>query len=68
MRDKLRRSHEVTKQKLVTVFGTFRPGKDIHDYTVPNSSHNNEWYNMALEDIVKFWELPNQYDNKYFYF
>ena len=23
---------------------------------------------MALEDIVKFWELPNQFDNKYYYF
>jgi len=39
--------------------GVFRAGKDIHDYKVPNNPNNNEWNNLALEDIGIFWDLPN---------
>jgi len=31
--------------------GVFRAGKDIHDYKVPNNPDNNEWHNLALEDM-----------------
>jgi hypothetical protein len=48
--------------------GVFRAGKDIHDYKVPNNPDNNEWHNLALEDIGIFWDLPNWDEAKYFYF
>lgn len=68
MRDKLQRPWEVHKGRIITVFGTFRPGKDIHDYKIPNNPYNNEWHNIALEDFVTFWEMANRFDNKYYYF
>ena len=46
----------------------FRAGKDIHDYKVPNNPDNNEWHNLALEDIGIFWDLPNWDESKYYYF
>ena len=48
--------------------GVFRAGKDIHDYKVPNNPDNNEWHNLALEDIGIFWDLPNWDEAKYYYF
>jgi len=53
---------------LVKVTGTWRKGKDIHDYKVPNNPDNNEWNNMALEDIGIFWDLPNWDEAKFYYF
>ena len=50
------------------VRGVFRAGKDIHDYKVPNNPDNNEWHNLALEDIGIFWDLPNWDEAKYYYF
>ena len=48
--------------------GVFRAGKDIHDYKVPNNPDNNDWHNLALEDIGLFWDLPNWDEAKYYYF
>jgi hypothetical protein len=48
--------------------GVFRAGKDIHDYKYPNNPDNNEWHNLALEDIGIFWDLPNWDEAKYYYF
>lgn len=48
--------------------GVFRAGKDIHDYKVPNNPDNNEWHNLALEDIGIYWDLPNWEEAKYYYF
>ena len=46
----------------------FRYGKDIHSYTHPNNPDNNEWHNLALEDIGLYWDLVNFDEQKYFYF
>jgi len=68
-RDKRSRPDEVKSQKqLVKVFGTFLRGKDIHDYKYPNNPDNNEWYNLALEDIAIYWDLPNFDECKFYYF
>jgi len=48
--------------------GVFRKGKDLHDYKVPNDPDNNDWHNLALEDIGIFWDLPNWDEAKYYYF
>lgn len=50
------------------VVGTWMKGKDIHDYKVPNNPDNNEWHNLALEDIGLFWDLPNFDEAKWYYF
>jgi hypothetical protein len=59
LKDKRTRPSEVNSRKLVKVTGIFRAGKDIHDYKVPNNPDNNDWNNLALEDIGIFWDLPN---------
>ena len=66
-RDKRSRPTQ-NSRKLVRMFGTFRRGKDIHDYKVPNNPDNNEWNNLALEDIARYWDLPNFSECKYYYF
>jgi len=53
---------------LVKVTGTWLRGKDIHDYKIPNNPDNNEWHNLALEDIGLFWDLPNFDECKFYYF
>jgi hypothetical protein len=53
---------------LVKINGTFRKGKNVHDYRVPNDPDSNEWNNLALEDIGIYWELPNFDECKFFYF
>jgi len=68
LRDKKMRPTEVNSRQLVKLKGVFRAGKDIHDYKVPNNPDNNEWHNLALEDIGIFWDLPNWDESKYYYF
>jgi hypothetical protein len=66
--DKRQRPTEVNSRQLVKIRGVFRAGKDIHDYKYPNNPDNNEWHNLALEDIGIFWDLPNWDEAKYYYF
>jgi len=68
LRDKRSRPEEVNSRQLVRLTGVFRAGKDVHDYKVPNNPDNNEWHNLALEDIGLFWDLPNSDEAKYYYF
>ena len=68
-RDKRSRPAEAAQQKqLVKVCGTWMRGKDIHDYKIPNNPDNNDWHNLALEDIGLFWDLPNFDEAKWYYF
>jgi cytochrome oxidase assembly protein ShyY1 len=67
-RDKRSRPQEVNQLQLVKVTGHWRAGKNIHDYKIPNNPNNNEWHNLALEDIGIFWDLPNFNEQKYYYF
>lgn len=68
LRDKRSRPDEVNSRRLVRLTGVFRAGKDIHDYRIPNNPDNNDWHNLALEDIGIFWDLPNWDECKYYYF
>ena len=67
LKDKRSRPQEINTRKLVKVKGVFRRGKDIHDYKVPNNPNNNDWHNLALEDIGIYWDLPNFDEAKYYY-
>ena len=68
-RDKRSRPQEANQSKrLVKVTGTWLRGKDIHDYKIPNNPDNNEWHNLALEDIGLYWDLPNFDEAKFYYF
>lgn len=67
MKDK-RSRYEPHTTKLFKFRGTFRKGKNIHDYKIPNNPDNNEWYNLALEDIALYWDLPNFDECKHYYF
>jgi len=44
------------------------PGKDVHNYKVPNNPDAGEWNNLCLEDIGIYWDLPNFDESKYYYF
>ena len=68
MKSKKSRPWETNSNQLVRVEGVFRRSKDVHDYKYPNNPSNNEWYNLATEDIARFWELPNSNELKFFYF
>ena len=68
LKDKRKRPAEINSRQLVKIKGSFRRGKDIHDYKYPNNPDNNEWHNLALEDIGIFWDLPNYDEAKYYYF
>jgi hypothetical protein len=68
LKDKRSRPNEINSRKLVKFRGVYRRGKDIHDYKVPNNPDNNEWHNLALEDIALYWELPNFDEVKHYYF
>lgn len=68
LKDKRSRPNEINSRKLVKLRGVFRRGKNIHDYKIPNNPDNNEWYNLALEDIGIFWDLANADECKYYYF
>lgn len=67
-RDRRSRPDEKFSRQLVKVTGTWRRGKDVHDYKIPNDPNSNEWHNLCLEDIGMFWDLPNYDDAKYYYF
>ena len=68
-KDKRSRPQEATQGKqLVKVTGCWFRGKDIHDYKIPNNPDNNEWHNLALEDIALYWDLPNSDECKFYYF
>lgn len=68
LKDKRSRPNEINTRKLHKFRGVFRRGKNIHDYKIPNNPENNEWYNLSLEDIGIYWELPNYDEMKYYYF
>lgn len=68
LKDKRKRLWEQNTRQLTKIEGTMVMAKDIHDYKVPNNPTNNEWYNLAPEDIARFWELPNFNELKQFYF
>lgn len=69
LKDKRSRLHEVANsRKLVKIRGVWRKGKNLHDYKIPNNPDNNEWHNMALEDIGIYWDLPNFDECKHYYF
>jgi len=52
----------------VKIPGTWRKGKNLHDYRYANNPDNNEWHNIQLEDIGMFWDLPNFDEMKHYYF
>lgn len=68
LKDKRSRPYEGNTRKLVKLRGVWRKGKNLHDYKVPNNPDTNEWYNMALEDIGIYWDLPNFDECKHYYF
>lgn len=68
LKDKRTRPTEINSRQLVKIKGVFRRGKDIHDYKVPNNPDNNDWHNLALEDIGIYWDIPNFDEAKYYYF
>ena len=67
-RDKRSRASEVNTRKLVRINGCYMPGKNVHEYSVPNNPDANEWHNLCLEDIGIFWDLPNFDEAKWYYF
>ena len=67
-KEKSSRPAELNSRELVKLTGCFMPGKDVHDYTVPNDPDANEWNNLCLEDIGLYWDLPNFDESKYYYF
>mmetsp|Transcript_11513 Transcript_11513/g.10185 ORF Transcript_11513/g.10185 Transcript_11513/m.10185 type:complete len:295 (+) Transcript_11513:15-899(+) len=68
LKDKKKRLWEKNSRQLVKIQGTMVQAKDIHDYSIPNNPDNNEWNNLAPEDIARFWELSNFNELKQFYF
>ena len=68
LRDKRSRPNEVNRRQLVKLTGTWRKGKNVHEYKVPNNPDANEWNNLCLEDIGIFWDLPNFDEAKFYYF
>jgi len=67
-REKSSRPEEVNSRELVKLTGCFLPGKNVHDYKVPNNPDSNEWNNLCLEDIGIYWDLPNFDESKHYYF
>lgn len=67
-RDKSSRPKEINSRELVKISGCFMPGKNVHDYKVPNNADANEWNNLCLEDLGIYWDLPNFDEMKYYYF
>lgn len=68
LKDKSSRPNEINSRKLHKFRGVFRKGKNLHDYKIPNNPDNNEWHNLALEDIGIYWELANYDECKFYYF
>ena len=67
-REKVSRPKEVNSRELVKLTGCFMPGKNVHDYKIPNNPDANDWNNLCLEDIGIYWDLPNFDETKYYYF
>ena len=67
-REKSSRPKELNSKELVKINGCYMPGKNVHDYKVPNNPDNNDWNNLCLEDIGLYWDLPNFDEAKYYYF
>lgn len=67
-KDRLTRPRDVHTNKLVRITGTWRKGKNLHDYKHPNSPEDNEWHNLQLEDIGMYFDLPNFDEMKHYYF
>ncbi len=67
-REKSSRPQETNSRELVKLTGCFMPGKNVHDYKVPNNPDANEWNNLCLEDLGIYWDLPNYDESKYYYF
>ena len=67
-REKNSRPAEVNSRELVKLTGCFMPGKNVHDYKIPNNPDANEWNNLCLEDLGIYWDLPNYDESKYYYF
>lgn len=68
LKDRASRPRDVHSNKLVKIVGTWRKGKNLHDYKYPNNPENNEWHNIQLEDIGIYWNLPNFDEMKHYYF
>lgn len=68
LKDRRSRPWDTNDNQLVKVRGTWRKGKNVHDYKIANNPDNNEWHNLCPEDIATFWELPNANELKFFYF
>lgn len=68
LKDRRSRPNEINTRKLVRIDGVFMKGKNLHDYKIPNNPDNNEWHNLALEDIGIYWDLPNFDECKHYYF
>ena len=67
-REKSSRPKEINSKELVKINGCYMPGKNVHEYTVPNNPDANDWNNLCLEDITLYWDLPNFDEAKYYYF
>lgn len=68
LKDRRSRPNEINTRKLQKFYGVFRKGKNVHDYKVPNNPDNNDWHNLALEDIGIYWDLSNFDECKHYYF
>ena len=67
-REKSSRPREINSKELIKINGCYMPGKNVHEYTVPNNPDANDWNNLCLEDITLYWDLPNFDEAKYYYF
>eukprot|EP00997_Jenningsia_sp_PLL12_P005647 NODE_2177_length_971_cov_95.758134_g1790_i0.p1 GENE.NODE_2177_length_971_cov_95.758134_g1790_i0~~NODE_2177_length_971_cov_95.758134_g1790_i0.p1 ORF type:complete len:154 (-),score=46.70 NODE_2177_length_971_cov_95.758134_g1790_i0:254-715(-) len=67
-KDRTTRPRDIHTNKLTRVVGTWRKGKNLHDYKHPNSPDDNTFHNIQLEDIGIFWNLPNFDEMKHYYF
>jgi len=68
LKDKRSRPWEQSTRDLVKIRGTFRRTHSMYKYTIPNNGNDNDWHNIVVEDMARFWELPNADEFKYFYF
>lgn len=68
MKDRSTRPWEKTSRQLIRIPGTFLQAKNIHDYKRANNPNTDEWYNLAPEDLARYWELSNFNELKQFYF
>ena len=67
-KERTSRPLEQNSRELVKITGCFMPGKNVHDYSIPNNPDSGEWNNLCLEDLGIYWDLPNFDELKYYYF